>query len=402
MTGGAPEKPAPPEARPSTRAPRTPSRRANGAAQLGAVFRKEVLQTVRDRRMMMLLIIAPLVQTILFGYAVDFDIDDVPTVVVDASSTWTSRTHARRLLADGTLRSAGALRTAEDAVAVLDSGRAAAVVVLPKDLERDLLQSRSAAVQLLLDGTDPNRASIVAAAVGRYFGEEGRRLTHERMAGTRLEVPQIEMIPRVAFNPSLRSPPFMIPGVLGMLLLIVTTVVTAMGMTRERETGTLEQVLVTPIRPFYLLIGKMAPFLVIGLLDVVLVLTAGIYVFEVPLRGGLDALFVATLLYLMSTLGAGLFISTVSTTQQQSFLGGFLFMLPAILLSGVMTPIASMPLWLRSVTLVNPVRYYVEALRAILLKGAGFSELGLEFLALLAIGSALLALSVARFRKRLH
>jgi ABC-2 type transport system permease protein len=369
--------------------------------QLFAVFRKEVLQTVRDRRVMFLLIIAPLIQTLAFGLAVDFDVDDVPTVVVDLDQTSESRLHARRLLADGTLVRFDDTREVPEAESALERGEAAAVIVLPGGLEERLLSREPAKVQVLLDGTDPNRATVAAGAVARYFGEVGRDLGREALARRGLHVASVELAPRVLFNPSLRTAPFIIPGVIGMLLLIVTTVVTAMGMSRERETGTMEQVLVTPLKPWQLLVGKMAPFLVIGLLDVALVLTAGAYLFDMPLRGELSVVAAATFLYLMSTLGMGLFIAAISTTQQQAFLGGFLFMLPAILLSGVMTPVRAMPEWLQTLTLLNPVRYYVEAMRAVLLKGAGFGDLHFELLALCAFGVVIFGFSVLRFRRRL-
>lgn len=374
--------------------------RPSGVVQLRAVFRKEVLQTVRDRRVMFLLIVAPLLQTIIFGYAVDFDVDQVPTVVVDRDQSSESRLHARRLLADGTLLRSENRSSPSEAEKALDAGDAAAVLVLPSDLERDLLAGRPAEIQVILDGTDPNRATVAAGAVSRYFGETGQKLSERSIRGRSGPPPRIDLVPRVAYNPSLSTPPFIIPGVIGMLLLIVTTVVTAMGMSRERETGTLEQVLVTPIRPLYLLIGKMAPFLVIGFLDVTLVLTAGTYLFEVPLRGELSLIAIATLLYLMSTLGVGLFISSSSKTQQQSFLSGFLFAMPAILLSGVMTPIRAMPEWLQAITLLNPVRYYVEIMRGVLLKAAGFEDVAVQLGSLLAFGVVIITSATLRFRKQ--
>ncbi len=369
--------------------------------QLAAVFRKEVRQTVRDRRIMFMLVVAPLVQTVVFGFAVNFEVDRVPTVVVDLDGTAESREHARRLLADGTLRrSAGAPSVAESEHEV-DDGRAAAAIVLPERLGADLAAGRAASVQVVLDGTDPNRATVAAGAVTRYFGDLAERMARERIA-LRGGPPraQVEVVPRIAYNPSLRTPPFMIPGIAAMLLLIVTTIVTAMGLSREREMGTLEQVLVTPIRPILLLVGKMAPFVVIGLVDVALLMATGTWVFGVPLRGNLLVLLTGTLLYLMTTLGVGLLISTVSRTQQQSFLGGFLFAMPAILLSGVMTPIRAMPRWLQAITWLNPVRYYAEVMRATLLRGAGFANLWLQLAALLVLGGALLAAATLRFHKR--
>jgi ABC-2 type transport system permease protein len=381
---------------------RSSFRRPPALVQLAAVFRKEVRQTVRDRRIMFMLIVAPLVQTVIFGFAVDFDVDRVPTVVVDRDGTSESRRHARRLLADGTLLAAGAASSVAGAEAEIDAGRAAAAVILPEGLGADLAAGRAAEVQVLLDGTDPNRATVAAGAVSRYFGEVGEAMARERLEARGLRAPpQVAVVPRVAFNPGLRSPPFMVPGIAAMLLLIVTTIVTAMGLSREREMGTLEQVLVTPIRPILLLVGKMAPFVVIGLVDVALLLAAGTWLFDVPLRGTLPVVLVGTLLYLMTTLGVGLLISTLSTSQQQSFLGGFLFVLPAILLSGVMTPIMAMPAWLQALTRVNPVRYYAEVMRTTLLRGGGFSDLWPQLAALAILGAAILLAATRRFRERL-
>ena len=370
--------------------------------QLAAVFRKEIRQTVRDRRIMFMLIVAPLIQTVIFGFAVDFDVDRVPTVVVDPDQTSESRLHTRRLLADGTLLRAGSAGSAAEADRILDEGRAAAALILPPRFEADLAAGRPARVQVVIDGSDPNRATVAAGAASRYFGEQNEKLVRDRLAARGAPLPaQIEAVPRLAFNPGLKTPPYMVPGIAAMLLLIVTTIVTAMGLSREKEMGTLEQVLVTPIRPALLLVGKMAPYVVIGLVDVALLLAAGTWLFAVPLRGTLPVVLVGTLLYLMTTLGVGLLISTLSSTQQQSFLGGFLFVLPAILLSGVVTPIRSMPAWLRVVTYVNPVRYYAEVMRTTLVRGAGFAELWPQLLALAVLGGGVLVAATRRFRERI-
>jgi len=370
--------------------------------QLAAVFRKEVRQTVRDRRIMFLLVVAPLVQTVIFGFAVDFDVDRVPTVLVDRDGTAESRLHARRLLADGTLTRAGRALSAAEAEDEIDRGRAAAAVVLPSGFGADLAAGRAAEVQVLLDGTDPNRATVAAGAASRYFGEVGEALARERLVARGLRPPaQLQVVPKIAFNPGLDTPPYMVPGIAAMLLLIVTTIVTAMGLSREREMGTLEQVLVTPIRPVLLLVGKMAPFVVIGLVDVALLMAAGTWLFAVPLGGNLAVVLAGTLLYLMTTLGVGLLISTLSASQQQSFLGGFLFVLPAILLSGVVTPIRAMPLWLQVVTWLNPVRYYAEVMRTTLLRGAGFGELWPQLVALALLGGGILFAATRRFHERI-
>lgn len=369
--------------------------------QLAAVIRKEVLQTLRDRRVMFLLMVAPLIQTIVFGYAVNFDVDDVPTVVADLDRTPESRLHARRLLADGTLARAGVAGSPVDAERAIDAGEAAAAVIFPRGFGADLAAGRAAEVQVVIDGTDPNRATVASSAAARYFGELGVELQRDRLAALGARVPEVGLAPRIAWNPTLRSAPYMVPGIAGMLLIIVTTIITAMGLAREREMGTLEQVMVTPIQPFWLLLGKMTPYVVIGILDVMLLVGIGSWLFDIPIRGTPLALLIGTVLYLFSTLGVGLLISTLSENQQQAFLGGFLFAIPAIILSGVMTPIRAMPDWLRPLTYVNPVRWFVEVMRGVMLRGAGFADLWPQLLALLLIGSAILAFAAARFRKRL-
>jgi len=370
--------------------------------QLAAVFRKEVRQTIRDRRVMVLLIVAPLVQTVMFGFAVDFDVDRVPTVLVDQDRSDQSRLQARRVLADQTLRHVGDVAGVPEADQALDDGRAAAALVFPPGLARDLASQRPAEVQLLLDGSDPNRAMVASGAVSRYFGEVGERLIRERLEAAGRPAPaQVVLVPRVLYNPRLKTAPYVVPGIAGTLLVIVTTLVTAMGLSREREMGTMEQVLVTPIRPIWLLIGKLLPFLVIGIFDVLLLVAVGSWVFEVPLRGSLLVGAVGVLLYLFSTLGIGLLISTLSQNQQQAFLGGFIFMMPAILLSGVMTPIRGMPGWLQVITWFNPVRHFAEVMRGVLMRGAGFADLWFQLAFLAALGVGVMALAVSRFRTQL-
>jgi ABC-2 type transport system permease protein len=257
-------------------------------------------------------------------------------------------------------------------------------------------------VQLLLDGSDPNRAMVASGAVSRYFGEVGERLIRERLEAAGRPAPaQVVLVPRVLYNPRLKTAPYIVPGIAGTLLVIVTTLVTAMGLSREREMGTMEQVLVTPIRPLWLLVGKLLPFLVIGIFDVLLLVAVGSWVFEVPLRGSLLVGAIVVLLYLFSTLGVGLLISTLSQNQQQAFLGGFIFMMPAILLSGVMTPIRGMPGWLQVITWLNPVRHFAEVMRGVLMRGSGFADLWFQLAFLAALGVGVMALAVARFRTQL-
>ncbi|MBS1108150.1 MAG: type transporter [Anaeromyxobacteraceae bacterium] len=369
--------------------------------QYVAVVRKEVLQTLRDRRVMFMLIFAPFLQTLVLGFAVDFDVDRVPTLVADQDRSQESRTHLRRVLADGTLLRVGEASSAEQGAAALDEGAAAAVLVIPPRFGADVAAGRPAQVQVILDGTDPNRSNVAAGAVSRYFGEDALRRADERARAAGVAPPaRIEVVPRLFYNPGLKSSPYIVPGIAAMLLVVVTTLVTAMGLAREREQGTLEQVAVTPVPASVLLAAKMTPFVFIGFFDVLLLVTVGTWVFGVPLAGNLAVLALATLLYLLSTLGVGLLISTISANQQQAFLGGFLFTLPAMLLSGIMTPVDSMPRWMQVLTYANPLRYFQEIARSNLLKGGGFADLWPQLLALTFFGTVIFGLATARFHKR--
>jgi ABC-2 type transport system permease protein len=377
------------------------------ARALRAVIRKELRQTFRDRRMAAILILVPVIQLALLGYAVDLDVDDIRTAVCDQDRTPASRAIVRSLTADGTLGLVADTPDPDHPGALLEDGRAQAVLVLPRGLSADLLAGRPAEVQVLVDGTDPLRAQVAGSAPVQFLYREGMRRALERQAaagaleGRAISIPTIQVEPRILFNPQMESTLFMVPGLPAVILLVITTVVTAMGIAREREIGTIEQVLITPIRPSVLLLGKIIPYALIGVVTTGLVLAVGTHLFAIPVRGSLLALLLGTVLYLMSTLGAGVFISTMARTQQQAILGGMFFILPAILLSGFATPVESMPGWIQPLTWINPVRYFVTILRAILLKGAGVVDLWQPLLALLVFGSLILAAASLRFRRTL-
>jgi ABC-2 type transport system permease protein len=387
---------------------------------LWAVVQKELRQTVRDRRMMVLLLAAPLIQLILFGHAVQLDVDRVPTVVVDLDRSQLSRTHLTRLLADGTLLERARESDPERALRMLETGEAAVALIVPAGFERDVVRRRQATVQVVLDGSDPNRANVAGSAVAAYFGKQSELLVRTQLASAQAlgagqqalgagqqalgvgqkTLPDVQVRSRVLFNPTLETSIYMVPGVAAMLLLLITTIVSAMGLARERERGTLEQILVTPVPSSVLVLGKIIPFALIGLIDFLLALVAGAYVFDMPLRGSMALLLLATSLYLTITLATGLLISTFSSSQQQAFMGGFLFMLPAALLSGIMTPVRSMPAWLAPLTLVNPLRHYAEILRAVLLRGAEGGQLLPQLCTLAAMGLVVSTYAAVRFRRK--
>lgn len=373
---------------------------------LRAVATKEMQQTARDKRVMFVLLFAPTVQLLLFGFAVDLDVDRVPTVVVDRDGTSASREHVRRVLADGTLEGVLATTSTDEAGRALVRGEATVAIIVPEGTTRRLARGEPAEVQVLVDGSDPNRSAIATSAALGYFATAGMASARERLARAGHLAPSVPatvgMHARFFYNPRMVTAVNMIPGIATMILLIVTTIVTAMGLARERETGTLEQILVTPVRPGVLLVGKMIPFALIGIFDFLLALVVGAWVFDLPIRGNLPLLFVATLVYLVTTLSAGLFISTISTTQQQAFLGGILFIMPAALLSGIMTPVRSMPVWLQPLTFVNPLRHYADLLRSVLLRDASFEDVAPQLLFLVCFGLALSVIASLRFRKTME
>lgn len=376
-------------------------------AGLGAVLRKELRQIGRDRRLLPLLFVAPIVQLMVFGHAVRFDIEEIDTAVCDLDGSAASRDLARRLVADRTFRPLEPPADCARPERALLDGRADVAVLLPRGLGRDLAAGRPVEVQVLADGTNPTIGRFATTAAELYVGARAAEFQAERFAtlratqGFEQPAPVWAVESRLFYNPRMQSAIFMVPGVAAMLLLLITTVGTAMGIARERELGTLEQVMVTPLRPSELILGKVAPFVLVGLFDVVVALVVSAWMFDVPIRGSLVVVFAGTLLYLLSTVGLGLFISTVSASQQQAFLVGFFVMMPAILLSGFMTPVENMPDWLQPLAWINPVRYYVEVLRGALLKAAGFADLRLQFGALGAFGPVILAAAIVRFRKRL-
>lgn len=350
--------------------------------QLRAVIVKELRQTVRDRRVLALLIIAPMIQLFVLTYAVDLEVSDVATAVVDLDDSGASRRIVEAMLAEGTLRDAGRFRDAASAEAAMVEGEVQAIVIVPAGYARDTTLGVPADVQVVIDGSDPNRGNTAANAARGFFGGA---------TGSAIAT-------RVLYNPGLDTAPFMVPGIAGILLLMVTTIIAAMGLSREAESGTLEQVLVTPISKWVLLVGKLIPFAVVGCFDYLMALGVGVGVFGVPIHGTLAVLALAIPIYLVAVLSLGLMVATFSDTQQQAFMSGFLVMLPAILLSGVLTSIRAMPEWLQLLTWVNPLRHFSTIARASLFRSATFADLWMEFAALSACALVLLVTSIAAFR----
>lgn len=352
------------------------------------MVRKEFRQIFRDPRLRRVIFVAPMIQLLAFGYAVSTDVRNVATLVVDHDRSRASRELVEAFTASGYFRVLGYAERPADLVRALDHGDAVVGIVVPRGFERDAAEGR-ARVQILLDGTNSNLATVARGYAERIVLSQGSSETPD---------PPVDLRSRAWFNPSLESRDYNVPAVIGALLLLICLLLTSLAVVREREIGTLEQLLVSPLRPGELILGKTLPFALIGLVDLGLVTAVALLWFRIPFRGNPLLLVLGTVLFLLSALGMGLLISSISNTQQEAFMAAFLVFLPSILLSGFLFPVNSMPRLFQMLTLVNPLRHYLEIVRALFLKGAGLDALWTQMLALLAMGSALLWLAAGRFR----
>jgi ABC-2 type transport system permease protein len=364
------------------------------------IVRKEFLQTFRDRRMAIPLFVAPVIQLILFGFAVTTDVKNITLAVADMDHSPASRTIAAAFAESGYFDLQAPLESPDGLDDAVRDGRIQTGLVIPAHFQRDLQTGRSVPLLCVLDGTAPNTATIIQSYVSlilaKFSQDIAARVLFQTASG--IVLPE----PRVWYNPELKSSVYMVPGVICLVLLIVTLIMTAMAITREREMGTLEMIIVSPIRPVELILGKTIPFVLIGFCDIFLVVGVGRLVFHVPILGSLFFLFVCSAIFIMTALGLGLLISTVSRTQQQAMMTAFVFILPAMLLSGIFSPIESMPRPAQLLTYANPLRYFGKIVRGILLKGNGLDILWPELSALFVFGVAALVLSSLRFKKRME
>jgi ABC-2 type transport system permease protein len=377
------------------------------------IIRKEFSQTLRDPRRRGLLFGPPLLQLILFGYAVNLDVQHITTAWMDMDRT----TESRALLADfegsDHFEIVATPRNEKDIESLIDHGDVQAVIRVLPGFAEDIRRGDTASVQILVDGTNSNTASIIsgygsqilASFAGKVLaGQKNAQLFPRAQAAggpIAAPIPSIDARPRVWFNPDLASRVYFVPGVIVNIIALITIMLTSMSIVREKEIGTMEQLMVTPIRPIELILGKLLPFAVIGIFEVALVVIAALFIFSTPMRGSLLLLFFCAVLFLLSTLGIGLFISTISRTQQQAMMSSFFFFMPAMLLSGFSFPIHNMPQIVQYITLLNPVRYFMQIVRGLFLKGVGVGALWQEMAALAIFGVAILWISALRFHKRL-
>jgi ABC-2 type transport system permease protein len=373
--------------------------------RLRAMLIKEFIQVFRDPRMRMVLFVLPMMQTVIFGYAVNMDVKNIPTAILDRDNSAESRELASIMTSSGYFRLVKRISEESEIRALLDRGDVRVLLDIERGFAEKLSRGSAVPLQALLDGSDSNTAGVIMGYLSRLTVAYNTRLQKvyaARHFGGTLPVGQVQLVTRAWFNDNLESPPFYVPAVITNILFVITMLLSSLAIVREKEIGTIEQVIVTPIRKSEFILGKTLPFVLIGYIDVALISTVGALVFNVPVRGSLSLLFLATTLFLMSSLGIGLLISTVSQTQQQAMMTAFFIIFPAMLLSGFAFPIENMPMPVQWLTLLNPLRYYMVVIRGIFLKGVGLSALWQQLVGLTLIGVALLSLAVMRFRKTLE
>lgn len=366
--------------------------------RINALMIKEFLALLKDKRSRVVVIVPPLVQLLVFGYAATFDLNRIPFAVYNEDPGLASRELVARFTGAPNFHQVATASSDAEIAPLVDSQRALMVLHIGPQFSRDLSGGRPGAVQVIVDGRNSNTAAILlgyVSTIAASFDADWMRQNGGTAATASLDV-------RAWFNPNLESRWFLVPGIVGLLTLLVTTLVTSLSVAREREQGTFDQLLVTPFRPVEILIGKALPGFIIGFAELTAIVVIATLWFQVPLRGELVTLYAGLFLFLFSSLGVGLMISSLAVTQQQGLLGAFLFMVPSVMLSGFATPIANMPAWMQHVTLINPLRYFLVIIRGVFLQGTPFHMLASQFWPMAAIGLVNLTIAGFLFRRRLY
>jgi ABC-2 type transport system permease protein len=369
-----------------------------------ALIKKEITQMLRDPRTLIVIFIMPVLQLVLLGYVNNTDIKNIPTAVYNQSNSKASRELLDSFNATGYFQFSRIAGSQAEVSQLIDAGIVKVGIVIPPDYNGNLLGGQTAQVLVLIDGSDPTVASTILSASTLAGQAHGTSIRMEKMAlqGSSLSAASpIDIRTRVLYNPDMLGSYNMIPGLIAMILFQTGTSLTAMAIVRERERGTIEQLIVTPIRNWELMLAKIIPYIIVSFLDMLLILFIGVIWFGVPIRGSLALLFVMTALYLLPTLGLGLLISTFARTQQQAQLMTMPIMLPSMLLSGFIFPVSSLPVALQMIGNIFPLTYYIYILRSIVVKGVGISMILPQTFALIFFSVLLLGLAAARFRKSL-
>ncbi|HVJ09095.1 MAG TPA: ABC transporter permease [Acidisarcina sp.] len=374
-------------------------------ARLKQLLIKEFIQVFRDKRTRLLLIGPPIIQMLVFGYAATYEIHHVPTVVLDLDHSQESRDLISRFTSSPYFTVERQLTDSRELGNLVDRGKATVGLQINPGFAQNLRKGQTASLQVLVDATNSNTALIASGYINQIalgFAHDYQQDRLYRISPQITErIPSVELEQRPWYNPDLRSRWFFVPGIIGSLTLVLVVSLTAFAVVREREIGTLEQIMVTPISPLEFMLGKTLPFFLIGLFDVSLIGILGTLWFQVPFRGHVLVLLLGTVLFLLCMLGMGLLISTISSTQQQALVTAFFFIMPAITFSGFGFPISTMPQWMQNLTYLIPLRYFLVVLRGTFLKGSGLDLLWPQMLAMAILGVSLLTMAVLRFHKAL-
>jgi ABC-2 type transport system permease protein len=373
-------------------------------SRLLSLIRKEFIQIVRDPRTLLLMFFMPIVMLFLLGYAATNDVRNVPTAIFDQDRSAAGRELISAFRAADYFQLTFDVESVEEMKRLIDNGQARAGLIIPPDYERRLLGGQQAQVAFVIDGSDPTIAGTALSAatlIGQMKATTILRATLEQRALGSAATAPVEVRTQVWYNPDLVSAYFMIPGLIGVILQFIAVILTSTAIVRERERGTIEQLIITPIRSWELLLGKLLPYVLIAFFELLEVLIIGALVFSMPINGSVPLLLVLAGLFLVTTLGIGLLISTFAKTQFEAMLLAVFSSLPMMFLSGFFFPLAAMPPFLQLLSYLIPLRYFLIIVRAILIKGVGLAAVTNEVLALIVFGFLVMGLAVRRFRKRL-
>jgi ABC-2 type transport system permease protein len=368
------------------------------------LFVKELIQTLRDKRMRITLIVPPILQLVIFGYAANMDVKHIRTAIRDLDQSVESRDLVGRFGSSKYFDIVAFPYTPGEVKALINQGEVTVSIEIPTDFSRKLKKGDTVTVQVILDGSESNTALIALGYANQILSEFSTQLLVKRLNRAGMigfEEAGVDLRHRTLFNPNFESRLFYVPGVIASIAFLIPIILTAQAIVREREIGTLEQIMVTPIHSWELMVGKTLPFALIGLFDVIMIALIGVFWFEVPLRGNPLVLLLGAVLFLMSSVAIGLFISTICSTQQQAQISTFFFVMPAFTLSGFAFPIENMPEWIQYLTYANPLRYFLVIIRGVFLKANGLDILWPQMVALAILGGLMIVLSSLRFQKRL-
>jgi ABC-2 type transport system permease protein len=372
-------------------------------SRLISIIRKEFIQIFRDVRTLVMILVIPIMQLFLLGYSATSDVRNIPLAVLDQSRSYESRALLDSYRAADYFRIAYMVTSEAEIETLISSGKARAAVIIPPDYAQRLNDGQ-AQVAFILDGSDPTSASTALSAAKLISQSHATQILGERFArsGMSLRVqPPVEARTTVWYNPDMISAHFMIPGVIGMVLYAIAAILTATSVVRERERGTIEQLIVTPIRPWELIVGKLTPYVILGFFNTIEVLAVGHWWFDMPIRGNLGLIVALSLIFLITGLGIGLFSSTIANTQQEAMLTVWMTLLPSIFLSGFFFPLEAMPKVLQWLSYLMPLRYYLVILRALLLKGVGLEMIRMDVIAMTLFAVGIMTAAALRFHKRL-